>query len=250
MKKYNLLTKPELKVLLSYDISNSGMSGCKVLISWISDVIHTCPASENPANGLNGVPMTLRENFSNQFFYVAFSTPFIYLHFTYACIVIYLPIFSFALARQVNSFGTGTLDFFNLLAVLFLCIFFLGLYKLSRDFQDPYGLDFVDIPIIEICNQTVVESFRIAAVIDAQEVNEKAKELRKLEDVDGKDDGYGELGPGLWDTEQLANADEESSRASREVSGGFSIMTHKMKRKLRKKVAALKMGSKAMPSFM
>jgi hypothetical protein len=44
---------------------------------------------------------------------------------------------------------------------------------------------------------------------------------KKLEDVDyGKDDGYGVLGPGLWDTEQLANADEESSRASREVSGG------------------------------
>jgi hypothetical protein len=152
--------------------------------------------------------------------------------------VIYLPIFSFALARQVLTKDPGTLDFFNILAIIMLCIFFLGLYKLSRDFQDPYGLDFVDIPIVEICNQTVIESFRVAAVVHAQDVNKDSQENEL-------DTEFPELGPGHWDTESLDdNANDDNA------PGDVGKITFKMKREMKRQVAYLKKRSKAIPSFM
>jgi predicted membrane chloride channel (bestrophin family) len=171
--KYHLLTNEELQFLMTLDVEHTGGHGFKSIVAWVSDILH----AEAKHGRLDRFEFKLilellhkfRGNLGQLYDNKDFSVPFIYVHFVYLCTALYLPLSAYALGRAGRgrrSAGILQYELFSFVALFFKCIFFLGLYRLSRSFQNPYGLEPACFSVKAICEDTYHASFRILNVLN------------------------------------------------------------------------------------
>ena len=155
------------------DIERTGGHGYKSIVAWACDTLHYEAKHDrldrHELNVILELVHKFRGNLAQLYDNKDFSVPFIYIHFVYLCTALYLPLSAYALGRAgLPRWSAGALQYelFSLVALVFKCIFFLGLYRLSRGFQNPYGLEPACFSVKSICEDTYKASFRILNVLN------------------------------------------------------------------------------------
>ncbi|KAJ1494989.1 Bestrophin, RFP-TM, chloride channel-domain-containing protein [Baffinella frigidus] len=187
---YKLLTDGELARIREIGVSGEGVHE---IMAWCVQIVETQRKGgfleEMSGAELKSFIMQFRSGIETIYAHHKQPIPYVYGNFVYTITLVYLPLFSYAVA--VNSspselapgetHTTGSVAFFfsiHFTIVFFNTFFVLGLQRLASQLQSPYGAHYEDMAVLTNIAHTITAARSIMAAMPPEADPEQEQEMR------------------------------------------------------------------------
>lgn len=179
-RRHQLMTKQEYERILEIGPNNeqAGSAASDEVCSWLMRDVQTEGEAERlgafEADHLRKLILSLRDDLGTLYDYAQQPIPFFYVHLITIISGLYLPLFAFGVAVDVDippGRNGEPPAFFQILtsaltagaSVAAVCLSIIGLQEVGNKLGDPFGNDLVDLPVMSFLTSTIGSTRRIVA---------------------------------------------------------------------------------------
>jgi len=179
-RDYALLTDAEMSRMEDVGIHTGKAGACFELLTWalmdVNRALQSKLIDPYQASEMREQIVNFRSTIAKIFVTQLCPIPFFYVHFLALMTAIYLPLFALMVSFKTSSTLGEEIPWYAELVgffmVYFQSIFIVGLRMLGQQLGNPYGMDFIDLPMTTYITMVLSTSNRILESVDINEKHE------------------------------------------------------------------------------